>query len=74
MTRLQELEDELLILRNHIKELHNRYNKLSNERIKIIRSNCEHKFEGTGYTEEDYENNVTNFEEICYKCGLKRWY
>ena len=35
---------------------------------------CEHEFDITGYTEENYIKDTTRFEEMCSKCGLIQWY
>ena len=73
MSRLQDIDDELSIVINQIKELHSRNNELNKERTEIIQNNCDHNFEWTGYCEDDFERDIIMYENICSKCGLRMW-
>lgn len=84
INRLTEIEDELKIIDNkiknvyktiedEIKELTNQRNNLGEERKNIIQSNCNHEFEWTGYSEFDEENDIFNNEQCCINCGLIKW-
>jgi len=69
--RLQEIENEMPILENQIKELHNTRNKLYNEKVDISRRICEHEPKYTMYSA--VKDGIWKNEVVCVKCGLTTW-
>jgi hypothetical protein len=73
MDKLQQVENELIILQSEIKKLKSKEDILLKERRTIIQSNCKHEFEWTGYCEDDLENNIIEYQMECKKCYLIEW-
>ena len=73
MSRLQEIEDELPIIINQIKDLHMKNSELNKEKREIIQANCEHNFIHTGYVNIIDNTGIFKTEMICPSCGLRKW-
>jgi len=73
MSRLQEIEDESVIIMKQIVELHNKNSNLYKEKREIIQANCEHNFVNTGYVNIIDNTGIFKTEMICPSCGLRKW-